>query len=527
MSDTQLEHSPLPEEEISNPPDKEQEPDKVNTEPIEPLQDLEPPQPISEPDESVTPNEQHSIDEIRLPRPTHLATSVTTPDSPGPVDIATTTSIPQTEVPDVTDPVTPVTPVSQATPTLQPEEKARQAEKKGSLPRMEDVGTPSLFAEQITSGVTFEMYYLGTTKLTAPSSPTKSQHLQLCREVMSRIKMPPGEPQPLTPISVFISTRTLQLLDPSTGIAMIKHALPSISYISDIRNNLVIMARNGEQTNNGSENGNEREEETTTTTDSPSTNQNSSLVCHLLESQNSHNVAVTMGHAFNVAYRQFLRSSGINEDQLAIAEYTTVLTAQKMPTEHLESLTNNEKQRLIILPKKQGEPIGVMLIESGWGSMLPTCVIGHMAKSGPAALSNKVNIGDHVIRLCGQSLVGMPLEKCMEIARAARNLTKVSMELASCNPVVEVNIIRPDVKFPLGFTVQDGEIVSLSRGSISDRSGVRVGHKIIEINGQSTINMKHKSIVTLLQTSIGELLLKTMPIALYKLTLGLEQPVYV
>ena len=136
-------------------------------------------------------------------------------------------------------------------PTSQPQERAREAEQTGSLPRLEDVGAPSLFAEQITSGVTFEMYYLGTTKLTAPSSPTKSQHLHLCREVMSRIKMPPGELQPLTPISVFISTRTLQLLDPASGTPMVKHLLPSISYISDIGNNLVIMARNGEQSTNG------------------------------------------------------------------------------------------------------------------------------------------------------------------------------------------------------------------------------------------------------------------------------------
>ena len=91
--------------------------------------------------------------------------------------------------------------------------------------------------------------------------------------------------------------------------------------------------------------------------------------------------------------RQFLRSSGINEDQLAVAEYSTVLSAQKMSTEHLESLTDTEKQRLILLAKKPGEPIGLMLIESGWGSMLPTCVVGHMAKSGVAATSNKINIG--------------------------------------------------------------------------------------------------------------------------------------
>ena len=146
-------------------------------------------------------------------------------------------------------PLEPISPIT--SPTSEPQERAREAEETGSLPRLEDVGAPSLFAEQITSGVTFEMYYLGTTKLTAPTSPTKSQHLHLCREVMSRIKMPPGEIQPLTPISVFISTRTLQLLDPNSGTPMIKHLLPSISYISDIGNNLVIMARNGEQSTNG------------------------------------------------------------------------------------------------------------------------------------------------------------------------------------------------------------------------------------------------------------------------------------
>ena len=133
----------------------------------------------------------------------------------------------------------------------QAEERGRQADERGNLPRFGDVGAPSLFAEQITSGVTFEMHYLGTTKLKSPSNPSKSQHLQMCREVLSRIKMPHGEMQPLTPISVFISTRTLQLLDPATGTAMLQHPLSSISYISDVGNNLVIMAKGDTAEENG------------------------------------------------------------------------------------------------------------------------------------------------------------------------------------------------------------------------------------------------------------------------------------
>ena len=88
-----------------------------------------------------------------------------------------------------------------------------------------------------------------------------------------------------------------------------------------------------------------------------------------------------------------------------MAEYSTVLSAQKMSTEHLESLTDAENQRRVMLEKKAGEPLGLMLIESGWGSMLPTCVVGHMAKSGPAALSNKINIGNVLERLLVALLV--------------------------------------------------------------------------------------------------------------------------
>ena len=59
-------------------------------EPVEePLQELEAPQPLAEVDLPASPNEQHSTDETRLlpSRPTHVATSVTTPDPSGPQNI--------------------------------------------------------------------------------------------------------------------------------------------------------------------------------------------------------------------------------------------------------------------------------------------------------------------------------------------------------------------------------------------------------------------------------------------------------
>lgn len=55
-----------------------------------------------------------------------------------------------------------------------------------------------------------------------------------------------------------------------------------------------------------------------------------------------------------------------------------------------------------------------------------------------------------------------------------------------CHPVVEL------------------QICSLMRGGIAERGGVRVGHRIIEINGQSVVAMAHEKIVHALSVSVGE-----------------------
>ena len=48
------------------------------------------------------------------------------------------------------------------------------------------------------------------------------------------------------------------------------------------------------------------------------------------------------------------------------------------------------------------------------------------------------------------------------------------------------------------------QICSLERGSIAERSGIRVGHRIIELNGTSTVGLGHEDIVQLLSTTVGD-----------------------
>jgi len=55
-----------------------------------------------------------------------------------------------------------------------------------------------------------------------------------------------------------------------------------------------------------------------------------------------------------------------------------------------------------------------------------------------------------------------------------------------------------------GSVLLCSQICSLLRGGIAERGGVRVGHRIIEINNQSVVAVPHEKIVNLLATSVGE-----------------------
>ena len=48
------------------------------------------------------------------------------------------------------------------------------------------------------------------------------------------------------------------------------------------------------------------------------------------------------------------------------------------------------------MPKAKGEILGVVIVESGWGSMLPTTVLANLCPTGPAARCGHLNIGDQV-----------------------------------------------------------------------------------------------------------------------------------
>ncbi|KAH1183554.1 hypothetical protein KIL84_014170 [Mauremys mutica] len=443
---------------------------------------------------------------------------------------------------------------------------APETKKVSSFPSFVDVPGPCE-PEDLIDGIIFAANYLGSTQLLSERNPSKNIRMMQAQEAVSRVKRmqkaakikkkatSEGDSQALTEVDLFISTQRIKVLNADTQTkypwhgedpestdsrtsvcipvqaedlmdvlplqeTMMDHALRTISYIADIGNIVVLMARR-RMPRSASQDCIE------TTPGAQEGKKQYKMICHVFESEDAQLIAQSIGQAFSVAYQEFLRANGINPEDLSQKEYSDIINTQEMYNDDLIHFSNSENCKELQLEKQKGEILGVVIVESGWGSILPTVILANMMNGGPAARSGKLSIGDQIMSINGTSLVGLPLATCQGIIKGLKNQTQVKLNIVSCPPVTTVLIKRPDLKYQLGFSVQNGIICSLMRGGIAERGGVRVGHRIIEINGQSVVATAHEKIVQALSNSVGEIHMKTMPAAMFRLLTGQETPLYI
>ncbi|XP_069735804.1 amyloid-beta A4 precursor protein-binding family A member 1-like [Phaenicophaeus curvirostris] len=374
--------------------------------------------------------------------------------------------------------------------------------------------------EDLIDGIIFAANYLGSTQLLSDKIPSKNVRMMQAQEAVSRIKAPEGESQSVTEVDLFISTQRIKVLNADTQETMMDHILRTISYIADIGNIVVLMARRRMPRSNSRDN-------VETSHPSQDGKRQYKMICHVFESEDAQLIAQSIGQAFSMAYQKFLRANGINPEDLSQKEYSDLLNTQDMYNDDLIHFSKSENCKDVYIEKQKGEILGVVIVESGWGSILPTVIIANMMHGGPAEKSGKLNIGDQIMSINATSLVGLPFSTCQSIIKGLKNQAQVKLNVVRCPPVTTVLIRRPDLRYQLGFSVQNGIICSLMRGGIAERGGVRVGHCIIEINGQSVVAAPHEKIVHILSNSVGEIHMKTMPAAMYRLLTAQEQPVYI
>ncbi|KAJ7988432.1 hypothetical protein DPEC_G00323490 [Dallia pectoralis] len=393
--------------------------------------------------------------------------------------------------------------------------------------------------EDLIDGIIFAASYLGSTHLLSERTPSKSVRMLQAQEAMGRVrtaqmqaknrKKTEREVPSFSEVDLFMSTQRIKVLNAETQDSMMDLPLRTISYIADIGNMVVLMARGKMVRSRSTQEHLNQTADQSDQTNSPARDDRRQyrMVCHVFESEDAQLIAQSIGQAFSVAYQEFLRSNGIDPEDLSQREYSDLLNTQDMYNDDLIHFSKSENCRDVYIEKMKGEMLGVVIVESGWGSILPTVIIASMMHSGPAEKSGRLNIGDQIMTINGNSLVGLPLSTCQSVIKGLKAQSRIKLNIVRCPPVTMVLIRRPDLRYQLGFSVQNGIICSLMRGGIAERGGVRVGHRIIEINGQSVVATPHEKIVHMLSNAVGEIHMKTMPAAMYRLLTAQEQPVYI
>ncbi|CAL8294728.1 unnamed protein product [Boreogadus saida] len=395
----------------------------------------------------------------------------------------------------------------------------QKTQETAAFPSFVDVPGPCE-PEDLIDGIIFAANYLGCTQVLSDKNPSKSIRMTQAQEAVSHIKSQDEDSQMVTEVDLFISTKAVKVLNADTQETMMDSALRTISYIADIGSIVVLMARR--RMSQGT-----LQDDSEASMSSADGKNQYRMICYVFESEDAQLIAQSIGQAFSVAYREFLRANGINPKDLSQKQYSDIINSQEMYNDDLIHFSNSDNCKELHVEKQKGEMLGVVIVESGWGSILPTVILANMLNSGPAARSGRLSVGDQIMSINDTSLVGLPLATCQGIIKGLKNLVKVKLSIVSCPPVTTVLIKRPDLKFQLGFSVQNGIICSLMRGGIAERGGVRVGHRIIEINGQSVVAMAHEKIVQTLSVSVGEINMKTMPAVMFRLLTGQETPIYI
>nr|3SV1_A Chain A, Amyloid beta A4 precursor protein-binding family A member 2 [Rattus norvegicus]3SV1_B Chain B, Amyloid beta A4 precursor protein-binding family A member 2 [Rattus norvegicus]3SV1_C Chain C, Amyloid beta A4 precursor protein-binding family A member 2 [Rattus norvegicus] len=189
-------------------------------------------------------------------------------------------------------------------------------------------------SEDLIDGIIFAANYLGSTQLLSERNPSKNIRMMQAQEAVSRVKRmqkaakikkkanSEGDAQTLTEVDLFISTQRIKVLNADTQETMMDHALRTISYIADIGNIVVLMARR-RMPRSASQDCIE------TTPGAQEGKKQYKMICHVFESEDAQLIAQSIGQAFSVAYQEFLRANGINPEDLSQKEYSDIINTQE------------------------------------------------------------------------------------------------------------------------------------------------------------------------------------------------------
>eukprot|EP00127_Corallochytrium_limacisporum_P004083 Clim_evm28s157 gene=Clim_evmTU28s157 len=153
--------------------------------------------------------------------------------------------------------------------------------------------------------------------------------------------------------------------------------------------------------------------------------------------------------------------------------------------------------------------------------MLPCPYISHVEPGSLAALTGSIHIGDQLSKINGHSTVGLSLQDVMHLFVVERKKSH-RMQLgiaASESRARQVVIYRENPNMKLGLRVETGIVARVDPGGVAERAGMRIGERIISVNGESVIDLNDDQLKVRFfrqEDAAKPLKLVTLPIHLFE-----------
>ncbi|UYV73810.1 MAGI3 [Cordylochernes scorpioides] len=197
---------------------------------------------------------------------------------------------------------------------------------------------------------------------------------------------------------------------------------------------------------------------------------------------------------------------------------------------------NNRRQysRFIVSLQKQDNGFGFRIL--GGTEEGTKITIGHIVPGGAADLDGRIKMKDELLAVDGQNVMGASHHQVVQLMAAAAQTGYVNLTLRRPSSY-DVNVLRREDE-GFGFVIissvnrAGSTIGRIIENSPADRCGqLRIGDKILAVNGMPITQMQHGEIVNLIKDSGYSVLLTVEPnlamaAALQKIDIDPEQQLY-
>uniref|UniRef100_G3P0L9 Amyloid beta precursor protein binding family A member 3 n=1 Tax=Gasterosteus aculeatus TaxID=69293 RepID=G3P0L9_GASAC len=377
--------------------------------------------------------------------------------------------------------------------------------------------------EDLLDGVIFGAKYLGSTQIKSDKNPSTNARMKQAQEAVDRIKIqipllwhqlcfclfqaPEGESQPMTEVDLFISTQRIKVLTADTQVPFLAAWNKLIKMYQIVLNFLyyIIRKRKGQDSDSASN---------SSSSSSSGPQKKCLMICHVFFSDDVsyfHQRGSLDRKINQTAVARFQKRTSILFPQLHHFDSSVVLSCRTLSCQQ------------VVITKAAGEILGLAVVESGWGSILPTVVVANLLHGGPAERCGELSIGDRIMSVNGTSLVGLPITTCQNVIRGGLvfiQLCKAVMFALIVNISIVLRL-SPCQENVINTCIMASMIPALN--SFIMCNALKLSYNFVVI---CEAVVKHSVALCCISSRSGQIHLKTMPASTYRLLTGQEQPVF-